>query len=74
MAQRADYVNLVAVILVVERDMDVLIQLKSWNNFFCMADSSLLLFHEQNFLCLAQEYRGTGKRAFLYNMVCSKSP
>lgn len=74
MAQRADSVNLIAVIPVLECDTDVLIQLKSWDNFFCMADSSLLLFHRQNVLCLAQEYRGTGKRAFLYNMVCSKSP
>lgn len=81
-AQRADSVNLLAVIRVLECNTDVLIQLKSWDNFFCMADSSLLLFlhqqylllfHRQNVLCLAQEYRGTGKRAFLYNMVCSKS-
>lgn len=74
MAQRADYVNLVAVIPDLECDIDALIQLKSFDNFFSMVDSSLMLFHEQSFLCLAHEYRGRGKRACLYNMLCSKSP
>lgn len=55
MAQRADYVNLVAVTPVLECDMDVSVQLKSWDNFLCMRDFSLLFFHERNFLCLALE-------------------